>query len=490
MRAPAAKRARAARPRTISVRLRAEAKLEARPDGHVFVHHEASSLERSWLDLGWFSAGAAKRALALRTGVRLAALASRGKADREFESLTRRLARNGLLEYTVGQKRRADIIVIEPQMADYWPQTPSLRNTDMLALSRFAYLRRRGAAIVLESPRAGALFRICDRKIAAALSLLATPQRVGRLRESFPGLELLALLVDCQILFKVDPKRQGDLRAAEGDADLALWDFHDLLFHARSTPGRHANPLGGVYAHASVTPAPPAVRQRWPGKTIDLNPLSRAAGDALPAARLLRQRHSVRSFDADRPITLAELAQFLDGAARVVSTWQERVDLGAAGPLVSYATRPYPSGGASYALELYLAVDRCEGLARGLYHYDAGQHALIAIDVPVRHLEAQFAEAQGSMGAPGKPQILITITARFGRVSWKYSSLAYALILKDVGVLLQTLYLMATEMRLGGCAIGSTNIDLFGEMTGIAFHVEGPVGQFALGRGAPAGAAE
>jgi hypothetical protein len=38
-------------------------------------------------------------------------------------------------------------------------------------------------------------------------------------------------------------------------------------------------------------------------------------------------------------------------------------------------------------------------------------------------------------------------------------------------------------MELGGCAIGSINIDLFAKMTGIEFHVEGPVGQFALGRG-------
>ena len=58
---------------------------------------------------------------------------------------------------------------------------------------------------------------------------------------------------------------------------------------------------------------------------------------------------------------------------------------------------------------------------------------------------------------------------------------------KDVGVLIQTLYLMAAEMGLGGCAIGSTNIDLFAKMTGIEFHVEGPVGQFALGRPASRG---
>ena len=100
-----------------------------------------------------------------------------------------------------------------------------------------------------------------------------------------------------------------------------------------------------------------------------------------------------------------------------------------------------------------------------------------------QELEALLKAAEFAMGAHAAPQILITIAARFGRISWKYSSIAYALILKDVGVLIQTLYLMATDMGLGGCAIGSTNIDLFAKMTGIEFHVEGPVGQFALGRG-------
>jgi SagB-type dehydrogenase family enzyme len=94
------------------------------------------------------------------------------------------------------------------------------------------------------------------------------------------------------------------------------------------------------------------------------------------------------------------------------------------------------------------------------------------------------------MDAPAAPQVLITIAARFGRISWKYSSLAYALLLKDVGVLTQTLYLTANDMGLGGCAIGTTNIDLFAKMTGIEFHVEGAVGQFALGRGSKSEAIE
>ena len=260
-------------------------------------------------------------------------------------------------------------------MPDYWPQMPQLGNADVLVLSRFAYLRRRGNEMVLELPRAGALFRICDPKIAAAVALLSTPQPIKRLRrqDGFPGVELLALLVDCQILFKIDPARDSGLRPAEGDDDLVLWDFHDLLFHARSTEGRHANPMGGVYPYAGVMPPLPAVRPRWPGKEnrSAQGARPRQAQHVSPAAKLLHERHSTRSFDDRRPITLAELARFLDGAARVQSKWSSPLDLGDDAPMVGYAARPYPSGGGSCELELYLAVDNCEGLARGFYHYDA-----------------------------------------------------------------------------------------------------------------------
>jgi SagB-type dehydrogenase family enzyme len=386
------------------------------------------------------------------------------------------------LEYRLERSRSGeDLVVIEPQVPDYWPRAPELGNADALVLSRFAYMRRRGAEMVLESPRAGALFKICDPKIATAIAILSTPQPIKRLRrqDGFPGVELLALLLDCQILFKVGAG-ESELRLAEGDHSLALWDFHDLLFHARSTEGRHANPLGGTYPCVGIISPLPAVRPSWPGKTIDLRNVSAERPEAIsPVAELLRQRRSTRGFDDYRPITLAELAQFLDGTARVLSRSNAKPDPDEGG----HTVRPYPSAGAVYELELYLAVNSCEGLARGFYHYDAGVHALAPIGVQGHELEALLAGAETAMGAPAAPQILITIAARFGRVSWKYSSIAYALVLKDVGVLVQTLYLMAADMRLGGCAIGIANIDLFAKMTGVEFHVEGPVGQFALGRG-------
>ncbi|SHH11499.1 SagB/ThcOx family dehydrogenase [Bradyrhizobium erythrophlei] len=482
MRAPGKNKGRRIAPPTISARLAGHITLEAHPDGSLLACFDGHAV-----GLGKFSAGAVDRAQELRTGLPLGSFASDSLVDKEIDLLVRRLARRGLVEYRFGRSADdMDQVVIEPQVPDYWPQAPKLGDADMIVLSRFAYLRRRANEMVLESPRAGALFRICDAKVATTLALLSTPRQIKQFRrqDGFPGIELLALLLDCQILFRVDAGSSEGLRPAEGDDHLVLWDFHDLLFHTRITEGRQANPLGGLFPYADVIAPPPAVRPPWPGKQIDLDELSTAPSQTIsPIAKLLRERHSTRDFDDQQPITLAELSRFLDGTARVQSKWQSTLDFGDAAPVVAYTARPYPSGGSAYELELYLAVANCEGLERGFYHYDADRHALVPIGVRSQEFDALLASAEFAMDAPAPPQILITIAARFDRVSWKYSSIAYSLILKDVGVLIQTLYLMATDMGLAGCAIGTNNIDLFAKMTGIEFHVEGPVGQFAIGRG-------
>ncbi|KWV54397.1 dehydrogenase [Bradyrhizobium macuxiense] len=435
--------------------------------------------------LGKFGAAAAARAQELRAGLPLPSSPSAedGEAERDVARLIRQLARRGLLEYCLRRGEDAnDLVVIEPQTADYWPQAPKLTDTTTVALSRFAYLRRRGSEMVLESPRAGALFRICDPEIASLLMALAAPQTIGsiRRRDDYPGPALLALLLDCQMLFAVAPAKRDALRQAEGDDGLVLWDFHDLLFHTRSTEGRQANPLGGLYPHTGQIAPLPAIRPAWAGKTVKLQEPS---GTASPLEKLLHERHSVRDFDGERPITLRELSTFLNGVARVRARWSSPLEFDD-GPDIEYTSRPYPGAGSAYELELYLAITNCDGLAPGFYHYDAAAHALTAIDVQQQQLAAMLQSAEFAMDVPSPPPILITIAARFGRISWKYSAIAYALILKDVGVLTQTLYMMAAGLGLGGCAIGTTNIDLFAKMTGLEFHVEGPVGQFALGRGA------
>ncbi|MHC2334810.1 SagB/ThcOx family dehydrogenase [Bradyrhizobium sp. USDA 4454] len=466
-------------PPALFARLNARVALQAQADGSMAAHFNDYSEP-----LGTFSAAAIKRAQQLSAGLPLSAAAPDGDAvERDIERLLRQLARRGLLEYRLGGARAdRDLVVIEPQLPDYWPRTPKLTAATTVVLSRFAYMRRRGAEMVLESPRAGALFRIRDAGLAALLTTLATPHKISQIRrqDSYPGPTLLALLLDCHILVEADATDRNTLRQAEGDDGLVLWDFHDLLFHTRSTEGRQANPLGGLYRHTGLIAPLPAIRPAWPGKTIKLPASDRTASTL---EQRLHDRRSTRDFDDRKPITLAELATFLNSVARVRAKWSSPLEFADDGPEIEYTSRPYPAAGSAYELELYLAVANCDGLTPGLYHYDADAHALAAIDVRPQYVEAMMQSAAFAMDASSRPQILITIAARFGRISWKYSAIAYALILKDVGVLTQTLYLVATDLGLGGCAIGTANIDLFAKMTGLDFHVEGPVGQFALGRG-------
>jgi SagB-type dehydrogenase family enzyme len=479
LRAPPKKASKRISKPTIFARLNSQVSLKTRPDGRLVAELEGYAVE-----VGRFSAAAVEQARGLSEGLPLGSLESK-RDEHEIGSLVRRLARLNFLEFPIASGRDKDLAIIEAQQPDYWPRLSKLESDDCIVLSRFAYLRRRGTDTVLESPRASALFRICDPNIATLLAMLSRPQTIAKLRrqEGCPGIEFFKLLVDCQILFKVDGRNRWGLRNEEGDANLVLWDFHDLLFHARSTEGRHANPVGGAYAYAGITPALPAVRPRWAGEPFDLRRVSRQSPDAASGlGKLLRERHSVRDFDDENPITVAELAQFLDFSARVIGEWKGEQSF--EGSEVTFSSRPYPSAGSGYELELYLTARNCEGLAVGFYHYDAGGHALVPIEVSASDLDALLSSAGFAMDAPSPPQILITMAARFGRISWKYSSIAYSLILKNVGALLQTFYLTATDMGLGGCAIGTANIELFARMTGLQFHVEGPVGQFALGRGA------
>ena len=79
------------------------------------------------------------------------------------------------------------------------------------------------------------------------------------------------------------------------------------------------------------------------------------------------------------------------------------------------------------------------------------------------------------------PQVMLLLAARFGRTMWKYESMAYALVLKQVGILYQTMYLTATAMGLAPCALGGGNSDAFAAATGLDYYEETSVGEFLLG---------
>ncbi len=53
--------------------------------------------------------------------------------------------------------------------------------------------------------------------------------------------------------------------------------------------------------------------------------------------------------------------------------------------------------------------------------------------------------------------------------------------MKHVGALYQTMYLVATAMKLAPCGIGNGDSDLFAQAAGCNYYAETSVGEFALG---------
>jgi SagB-type dehydrogenase family enzyme len=358
-----------------------------------------------------------------------------------------------------------------------FPDTPEQR----FILSRFAYLRRDGAKLVLESPCSHGRVAVLDPRAVAVLALLTGSQTAEELRSLAAVLpaegtaSLLELLWGAGMA--VGPEEE------DAKPSLAQWEFHDLLFHARSRAGRHDAALGGTYRFAGRLDPPPALKAPMSTDAIDLDKpdLERLAREDPPLTLVQERRRSVRRYGAT-PLSVRQLGEFLYRVGRVKECRQVEVPLPSGAVPMDFASRPYPGGGALYELELYITVNACAGLERGLYHYDPQHHRLERLAAAAADIETLLAGAAAATGIPKEGlQVLITLAARFARIGWKYASMAYALILKHVGVLYQTMYLVGTAMDLAPCGVGSGNSDCFARAAGTDYYAETSVGEFLLG---------
>jgi SagB-type dehydrogenase family enzyme len=399
----------------------------------------------------------------LTPGVRdaLARLAREGAAEDDLESSV--LGTDGasglpMLYFALNalaQRRALSYRVV----GDHGPLATATSNTTLLLrepdaatpvrLSRFALLRRDGERMVVETSLSAAQVIIEDER---ALALIA-PRGANDL-SSGEATALVTLFRACRML------DEGD----ENEGALAYWNFHDLLFHARTRLGRHIGGWGGTFPFRGRTEPPPVAKPAMSDDVVALE--TPDLGDDFTS--ILDGRHSSRDF-GDPPLTRQQLGEFLYRSARIRNTYD-------AGTGQQLSRRPYPGGGAVYELEIYVTVRACAGLPPGLYHYCPLNHRLARLaDVPERLLR------QATQSPHAAPQVLLTIAARFARIFWKYESIGYAVILKDAGALFQTMYLVAEAMGLGACAIGGGDSDLFADAAGLDYYAETSVGEFILG---------
>jgi SagB-type dehydrogenase family enzyme len=329
-----------------------------------------------------------------------------------------------------------------------------------IKLSRFAALRPGSDELLLESPLTP--YRVVlHRPIAAwVVGSLGSPTTItdlsALLRIPEPVVaDIVAYLAGGGMV--LTGEYAAPLTFAEdGDPDLVPWSHHDLHFHAATRMGRNGDHTGAVFPYADRLPAAPVTKPRPDGARFELH--RPVLADLVDPS--LTEVIEVPTSDGDYselPLAAEQLGELLFRTARIRET---RLASAPGGVGFAISDRPYLSTDGLYELELYLSIDRCSGLPRGIYHYDPGEHVLTLFSDSESDLSELLDNAKVAAGSTLRPPVLITMTSRIARLSWVYTGIAYSATLTHVGALHQTLHLVATAMGLAArpLAVGDASI--------------------------------
>ncbi len=127
--------------------------------------------------------------------------------------------------------------------------------------------------------------------------------------------------------------------------------------------------------------------------------------------------------------------------------------------------RAAPSAGALYPIELYAVVHNVAGLEPGIYHYAVQEHGLELLQTG----DFRVAVMQTGLWQDflGDANVCFVLSAIFQRTRWKYRERTYRYVMLEAGHIGQNLYLAATSMGLGACAVGAFLDDDLNDLLGL-----------------------
>jgi SagB-type dehydrogenase family enzyme len=82
----------------------------------------------------------------------------------------------------------------------------------------------------------------------------------------------------------------------------------------------------------------------------------------------------------------------------------------------------------------------------------------------------------------GQAAVCVVLSAVFQRTRWKYRERAYRYILLEAGHIGQNLYLSATSLGLGACAVGAFHDDKLNDLLGVDGEEEAALYILAVGK--------
>lgn len=127
-----------------------------------------------------------------------------------------------------------------------------------------------------------------------------------------------------------------------------------------------------------------------------------------------------------------------------------------------FPIRIFPSAGGFGTFDIHLIALNVEGLKPGRYIYHPGQHELLFDE----YGDPRLRLAQGTFGAEWMqyaPAVLAFVHD-IRRADWKYGPRSYRYIHVDLGIVTEAIYLVATALGLGGCAIAAFDDDTLNDL--------------------------
>ena len=343
-----------------------------------------------------------------------------------------------------------DLATFEPLKSEFRPGDP--HDVTGQRLSRFSYVKRDGADFVLLSPETACRMTLRSDEVL---------RHIWHLSSSLDGAQANeAIFVALGQFGFLEPG------LADEPVERASWAFADAILHSSSRRGLDEPIVGENINLQEQYPAPQA-RLVPTGKTHALTP------DHGKTQLATEHRQSCRTWQAS-PIPLPLVSSFLQRLSAVNESF-------VAGGL-ERLVKPIPAAGSIHELEWYIAVGNVSGLDQGLFRYCGFEHTLHAVPDSTGAAAEMLQNAGSSMGVTAEvPPALIMLATRMPRISWKYKGMAYRLTLLNAGIALDAMYNTATELDLGGCAIGTGDPRPFQRVTGLSWFEESPVVEFALG---------
>ncbi len=171
--------------------------------------------------------------------------------------------------------------------------------------------------------------------------------------------------------------------------------------------------------------------------------------------KVINSRKSHRVY-TEEDITLSQLSFLLWCAQGVKDMRGKR-----------YATlRTVPGGGARHEFELYMAVNHVEGLKKGFYHYLPQHHRLECLK-ETEDLKEFLGRSLAGQNWAEKSSVVFYFDMVAYRAEWRYGIYTHRMALVDAGYPSENIYLAATALGLGSCALGAIYEPLCNEAFGL-----------------------